>query len=188
MKKSQEPFIPTALNLAIGDTVKGCKILKDSLDLIFEVSKLVKFSPKRDVHFEKLKNELALDSPGFHVLCPTRWTIRASSFKSVIDNYIVLQKLWEESIDEGIDPSIKARIIGVESQFKTFRIYFGIQLGHLILQHSDNLSKTLQLDNLYAPAGQKIAAMTIATLKKVRSDESFDLFGRKSKRPVNPWK
>ena len=168
-----------SLNLAIGDTVKGCKIMKISLDLIFEVSKLVKFSPKRDVHFEKLKNELAPDSPGFCVLCPTRWTKRAASFKSVIDNYTVLQKLWEESVDEVTDPSIKARIIGVESQFKTFRIYFGIQLGHLILQHSDNLSKTLQSDSLYAAAGQKIAAMTIATLKKVRNDESFDLFWQK---------
>ena len=167
------------LNLAIGDTVKGCKIKKDSLDLIFEVSKLVKFSPKRDVHFEKLKNELAPDSPGFRVLCPTRWTVRAASFKSVIDNYVVLQKLWEESIDQVTDPSIKARIIGVKSQFKTFRLYFGIQLGHLLLQHSDNLSKTLQSDSLYAATGQKIAAMTVTTLKSVRNDESFDLFWQK---------
>ena len=37
-----------ALNLAVGDTVKRCKLMKDSLDTTFEVSKLVKFSPKRD--------------------------------------------------------------------------------------------------------------------------------------------
>ena len=78
-----------SLNLAMGDTVKGYKIMKDSLDLIFEVSKLVKFS---DVHFEKLKDELAPDS--FHVLCPTRWTVRAESFKSVIDNYIVCYRSY----------------------------------------------------------------------------------------------
>jgi len=41
------------------------------------------------------------------------------------------------------------------------------------------LRKTLQSDSLYAAAGQKIAAMTIATLKKVRNDESFDLFWQK---------
>ena len=44
--------------------------MKDSLDLIFEVSKLVKFSPERDVHFEELKNKLAPDitevKPGSH--------------------------------------------------------------------------------------------------------------------------
>ena len=101
------------------------------------------------------------------MLCPTRWTVRAASFKSVIDNHVVLQKLWEDSIDQATDPSIKARIIGVEAQFQTFRTYFGIQLGHLILQHSDNLSKTLKSDSLYGVAGQKIAAMTIATLKRM---------------------
>jgi len=88
------------------------------------------------------------------VLCSIRWTVRAASFKSVIDNYTVLQKMWEEAKDQTSDPSIKARIFGVEAQFKTFRAYFGIQLGHLLLQHSNNLSKTLQADTLYVTAGQ----------------------------------
>lgn len=168
-----------ALNLAISDTVKGSKVMKDALDVIFEVSKLVKFSPKRDVQFQKLKDELAPDSPGFRVLCPTRWTVRAASLKSVIDNYTVLQRLWEESKDDTSDPSVKARIIGVEFQFKSFRIYFGIQLGFLLLQHSDNLSKTLQSSNMCASAGQQLATMTVATLKHLRNDESFDLFWQK---------
>jgi len=38
-----------ALNLAVGDSVKNSKILKDALEITFEVSKLVKYSPKRDV-------------------------------------------------------------------------------------------------------------------------------------------
>ena len=106
----------------------------------------------------------------------TRWTVRAASFKSVLDNYSVLQKLWEESKDQASDPSIKARIIGVEAQFKTFRAYFEIQLGHLLLQHSDNLSKSLETDMLYAAACQKIAAMTVTTLEKVNL---LICFGRK---------
>jgi len=40
-------FYGHSLNLTIGDTVKGCNIMKNCLDLIFELSKLVKFSPKR---------------------------------------------------------------------------------------------------------------------------------------------
>ena len=59
-----------ALNLSVGDTVKQCKLMKDSLDTAFEVSKLVKFSPKRDVQLDKLKADLTPDSPGFRVLCP----------------------------------------------------------------------------------------------------------------------
>ena len=62
-----------------------------------------------------------------------------------LTNYLVLHELWEFSKDEASDPSMKAHIIGVEAQFKTFTLYFGAQLGFLLLQHSDNLSKTLQL-------------------------------------------
>ncbi|KAI6656187.1 Zinc finger MYM-type protein 1-like [Oopsacas minuta] len=58
-----------ALNLAAGDAIKRCKHAKDGLDVAFEVSKLLKFSPKRTAKLEKLKEELALDSPGFRVLC-----------------------------------------------------------------------------------------------------------------------
>jgi len=59
-----------ALNLSAGDTIKHC--VKDALEIVFEVSKLIKYSPKRDVQFENLKQNLAPDTPGFHVLCPTR--------------------------------------------------------------------------------------------------------------------
>ena len=99
------------------------------------------------------------------MLCPARWTVRAASFKSVIDDYIVLQKLEEESIDQAADPAMKACNFGVEFQFKTFRIYLCIQLGHLILQHSDIFSKTLQSDSLYATTGQKIAATKVTQIK-----------------------
>ena len=110
-----------ALNLAVGDAVKHCKVMKDALDTTYEVSKLVKYSPKRDTALQKLKESLAPDTPGFRTLCPTRWTVMADSLKSVIDNYCVLQQLWEMSKDYVSDPAIKSRIIGVQFQFKTFR-------------------------------------------------------------------
>ena len=73
-----------ALNLAGNDSIKQCK---DVLDTTYEICKLVKKSPRRDCVFEKLKQELASDSPGLRVLCPTRWTVRADAFKSIMDNY-----------------------------------------------------------------------------------------------------
>ena len=165
-----------ALNLAVGDSVKNSKLLKDALENTFEVSKLVKFSPKRDVMFEKLKDKLAPDTPGFCVLCPTRWTVRANSLQSVLDNYSVLQELWEESKDLASDPLLKARIVGVQAQFKNFRYFFGMLLGEIILKHSDNLSKTLQSPKLSASEGQQIATMTVKTLQSLRTDSNFDLF------------
>ena len=64
--------------MAIGDTIKQVKLLRDTLDTCFEMSKLLKFSPKRDAAFETLKSQLAPNNPGFRTLCPTRWTVRAT--------------------------------------------------------------------------------------------------------------
>lgn len=171
-----------SLNLAVGDTVKQYKLLQDTLDTTFEVSNLVRFSPKCGAQFEKLIADLAPDSPELCVLCPTRWTVRATSLKSVLDNYTVLQELWDLSKNEASEPSVKARIIGVEAQFRTFRYYFGVQVGFLLLQHSDNLSKTLQSPKLCASEGQKVAAMTVSTLQRIRDDKCFDLFWQKVER------
>ena len=130
--------------------------------------------------FENLKSKLAPDTPGFRVLCPTRWTVRANSLQSVLDNYSVLQELWEEAKDKASDPSMKARIIGVQAQFRKFQYFFGVLLGELLLKHSDNLSKTLQSPKLSASEGQQIAAMTVKTLQSLRTDNNFDLFWTKA--------
>lgn len=87
-----------SLQLAVGDTVKEIKTMSDALDTTNEISKLLKYSPKRDTLFEKLKKELAPDVPGFRVLCPTRWTVRADSLQSIIDNWEPLQELWDECL------------------------------------------------------------------------------------------
>ena len=100
--------------------------------------------------------------------------------QSVLDNYSVLQELWEELKDLASDPSVKARIIGVQAQFKNFRCFFGVLLEELILKHSDNLSKTLQSPKLSASEGQRIATMTVKTLQSLRTDSNFDLFWRKA--------
>ena len=125
---------------------------------------------------KKLKETLTPDTPAFHVLCPTRWTVRADSLKSVVDNYTASQEIWEISKAQVSDQSIKARIIGVQAQFRTFRYLFGVLVGDLILRHSDNLSNTLQSPKLSASEGQQIAAMTVVTLQSLRNDSHFDLF------------
>ena len=48
-----------SLQLAVGDMVREVRNLRDALDTTSEISKLLKYSPKRDRMFEKLKAELA---------------------------------------------------------------------------------------------------------------------------------
>ena len=165
-----------ALNLGVSDCIKQCKVMKSALDVVVEISKLIKKSPKRDSSFEKLKSELAPETPGFRVLCPTRWTVRAASLKSVIDNYEVLLGVWEEAQSGRLDGEMKARIIGVETQMHTFNFLYGVFLGELILRHTDNLSKALQHKSLSAAEGQHLARLTLEVLRSLRDSDRFTTF------------
>ncbi|XP_052253227.1 zinc finger MYM-type protein 1-like [Dreissena polymorpha] len=165
-----------ALNLAVGDCVRQCKLLRDTMDTVHEVSKLIKYSPKRDSTLQTLKEEMSPDTPGFRVLCPTRWTVRAASLCSVLDNYTVLQTLWDTCYEQTKDSEIRSRIVGVRSQMESFDLFFGVHLGYIILRHTDNLSRTLQQKDMSASEGQAVASMTVETLTSKRSDDAYDKF------------
>ena len=118
---------------------------------------------------------LPLDMPGFRVLCPTRWTVRATSLQSVLDNFEVLLCVWEEAQCAQLDSEMRARIVGVNAQMQTFDFLFGVSLGNL-LRHTDNLSKKLQLKSISAAEGQRLATLTLDILQSLREEDKFKLF------------
>ena len=59
-----------ALNLAIQDVVKGVKVVEDTLDTVYKITKLIKKSPKREVIFQKIKDEGPSGSPGVRIFVP----------------------------------------------------------------------------------------------------------------------
>ncbi len=83
-----------SLNLACSNSVKECKVMRDSLDVVQEITKLVKKSPRRDSTLQAIKESMRSDSPGVRVLCPTRWTVRADALHSIACNYKALLQLW----------------------------------------------------------------------------------------------
>ena len=54
--------------------------------------------------------------------------------------------------------------------------FFGLRLGTLLLRHRNNLSISLQAEDLCATQAQTIAKNTASTLEKMRTDQNFDLF------------
>lgn len=151
--------------------------MKDALETTQEITKLIKYSPRREGIFRKMKESLsATSTPGIRVLCPTRWTVRADVLASIVVNYDILQSTFEESIAVARDTELKARIQGVSAQMNTFAYLYGNMLGEMILRHADNLSSTLQHKTMSAAEGQVVAQMTIDTIKAIRNDEMFDLF------------
>ena len=59
---------------------------------------------------------------------------------------------------------------------ETFYCFFGNLLGQLILKHANNLSITLQHQNISASEGQQIAKMTVETLELIQNDQSYNHF------------
>ena len=53
-----------SLNLAAKDTIQRCKIPKSSLETIFEITQLVKYSPRRENIFNYIKEEIEPGSLG----------------------------------------------------------------------------------------------------------------------------
>ena len=166
-----------ALNLATGDTLKQSEVMKDALETTREITKLIKYSPRRDGIFQRLKETVPVGStPGIKVLCPTRWTVRAQSIRSILANYNTLQRIWEVALQATTDTETKARIQGVAAQMITFTYLVRSMLCELVLKHADNLSRTLQHASMSAAEGQQITTMTVATLNSMRSKDQFDLF------------
>lgn len=154
-----------ALSLGVGDTIKRIKLLQSSMDTTYEISKLLQYSPKRRAIFETIKADISPDSVGFRVLCPTRWTVRNETFKSILDNYEVILQLWDDILDDNPDSETRARVNGVASQMQSFNYFFGACLLRSVLRHTDNLSKTLQHTRMSACEAQSITKMTVTTLQ-----------------------
>ena len=150
------------------------------MDVAFEASKLIKFSPKRNAAFDQIRVEESDDaSPGIGIrkFCPTRWTVRGDSISSILENYNALKQLWDKCLQsKNLDPSIKGRLIGAKLQMSKFNTLFGLHLCERILKITDNLSKTLQIKSMCASEAQDLTRMTVETLKGMRKDEMFKLF------------
>ena len=57
-----------------------------------------------------------------------------------------------------------------------FDFFFGLVLGEILLNHCDNLSKTLQNPRLSTTEGQTVANMTKRNLATLRAEDKFKLF------------
>ena len=174
-----------ALNLSCSDAIQGCKVMQNALDTTRQITQLVKGSTKRDTVFRHIKENLTPDAPGIRVLCPTRWTVRAEAFQSVLLNMESLTQLCEETIETLKDSKTRTLVRGVFHQMMEFDYFFGASLGHLLLSHADNLSKALQNSTISAAEGQETAKKTVQTLQSMRTDSHFEEFWRSTTRAAD---
>ena len=163
-----------SLNLACQDSIRKCKLVNDVLDMTYEVTKLIKFSPRRDRVLERIKAQVTPGGTSVRMLCTTRWTVRAKAFRSIIENYTSLQDCWDEVLPLTTDSEMKNRINGAAYQMGTFNYFFCVHLGAKFLGHCDNLATALQGTQVSAAEGHRMANCTVKTLQDHRNEVSFE--------------
>ncbi len=85
-----------SLNLCLQDAGRQIHLLRDALDLIREVVKLINYSPKRKhLFFTKLLQDNTSRS-GIKPLCPTRWMVRTEAIGAVLSHYVTVIETMEE--------------------------------------------------------------------------------------------
>ena len=126
------------LNLSLQDVSKKTNTVRQALNLICEISRLVHYSPKRIFVFEQCKQDMALPGTGLRPLCPIRWTVRNEAINAVLSNYPALIEALTQ-ISESSD-EYGRRAGGILSQLEQFGLYFGLKLSYLIFGATEQVS------------------------------------------------
>ena len=92
IKRVQSKAIEThchghSLNLSVKDATKSNRLINDVLEIVVEITKLVKFSPKREQLLGAVKENFEIYNDGslrqndsLAKLCNTCWTVRENAF------------------------------------------------------------------------------------------------------------
>ena len=91
--------------------------------------------------------------------------MRTEALSGLLANHQVLISLWEEAKAVVQDTEVIARISGVSYCMEKFHFVFGVELRKMILGHTDNLSKSLQVKTCSAAEGQEQAKLIISSIK-----------------------
>ena len=166
-----------SLNLAVQDSCKGISCIRSALDVIQELSNLIKYSGKRKSLLEKIRQDLTSDGPSLRPLCPTRWTVKAKSFESVLLNYEALLETLHTIVSEKDGTfEVVAKAGGIHKNMENFDVCFGIMLGEKFFGITDSLSSSLQGKNVTACDAKAASNTVCEKLVKMRADSEFDTF------------
>ena len=97
-----KPFLCTVLliplNLWLQDAARQIPLLRDALDTVRDIVKLINYSPKHKTLFsEKLHDHsVSCNSSDLKPLCPTRWTVRAEAIDAIIKQYTIITETLDE--------------------------------------------------------------------------------------------
>lgn len=177
--------VPTALfvhclahstNLVLQTIGRQCVPVRDALDLIMELTQLIRYSPKRSSLFQGLRAQLSQNSGhkthSLKPLCLTRWTVRTAAFQSIVSNYTILCEALEK-INAEYHDEYGRKAGGFLTQLENFST---IKLSFLIFSGIEQLSLTLQGKDTTVQEATDAAELALHYLERQREDKAFDSF------------
>ncbi|CAF4270051.1 unnamed protein product [Rotaria sp. Silwood2] len=163
-----------SLDLALQDVTRDSPFVASALDITNDIVNFITKSPKRLNLLDKLTGLNSYSN--LKPLCPTRWTVRASSMDSLVINYDLVKLSLDEISVEGGPPSIKAN--GFLEQMQKFSTYFGLKLDYfntfyeLILKEAESLTEEPVLTRLRKPPRRYIGTIRAPTVYQ----SSYDMY------------
>lgn len=179
--KSEQPSalhvhcLAHCLNLCLQDASRTCTIVRDTLDIVTELAKLIRNSAKRSSLFESIKSQMSPDTSNLRPLCPTRWTVRTGAIGAVLANYSTVCSVLDE-VHETENDTCAVKAGGLLVQLEKFSTFFGLKFCFLVFSASEQLSITLQGKDTTIQEAKGAAQLTMAFLERQRTESAYDAF------------
>jgi len=159
-----------SLSLVLQDAIKNVSVCRDALNTMRDIITFVRSSPKRLAWFSTLQTQQVNLRP----FCPTRWTLRAASVNSVLDNIEELITFMNEvaTSDKG-EAGYKAN--GFAKYLCKFSNYFVLKLLAKVFNHIDAVNTHLQSAKLNFHDSLSSVDMLKQTVVSLR-DKADDFF------------
>ena len=156
-------------NLVLQEASRRCRMVRDALDITNELTCMVRNSPKMASLLISLSLTSGSSGKGAKLkpLCPTRWTCRTSSLRSVLSNHVaVLDTLEEFSASSGGEPARRAS--GMLATMERFATVIGLHISLAVFSVAENLSRTLQCSTATAQVNVSTFIFIIILFQKVK--------------------
>lgn len=121
-------------------------------------------------------------------LCPTIWTVKGDAMQSALDNYeaVLLRLEWIAQEDKAEAGSKASGLANIFTKFDTF---CGLQIGALVFQQAEQLSRLLQKKYLVARLVQRRQQLKFSYrhLQAREVNTFFTIFGWRSRSQQLIW-
>ena len=165
------------LNLCLQGAGRKLPLLRDALDTVSQISKLINYSPKRKHLFSEIQmaNEGQEATSGIKPLCMTRWTVRTEAIHAVLKHYQSIMETMEE-VHSTTHDDYGLQAAGVLSSLEKFHVFFGLKLAHILFASAEETSKVLQAKDLLIQDATSAVSVTENFLRRHRKESEFEMF------------